>query len=159
MKKKIILLGLMLVACDKPRSDSSATTTTTSASAGAGAAPTVNQVVTAADPAVTTAPIVTSLPPAVANGGWPLPDYPGAKVTKKTADYVSLETKDAPDKVVAFYKDKLKAAGFPPPAAASLAAGSAKDQPTVMTAAKGSQMLQVTVTPVQGTTKITLSSM
>ena len=49
----------------------------------------------------------------------------------------------------------LKTAGFPPGAWATL--GASKDQATVMTASKGSEMVQVTVTPIQGTTKISLS--
>lgn len=152
---KLVIIGLMLlVACDK-RPESTATTTTTATA--------VDPVVTAAaDPAVTVAapPMVTAIPSASAATGWPtyLADYPGAKVTKKTKDFESLETKDSGDKVVAFYKDKLKAAGFPPGPWATLGAN-AKDQATVMTASKGSEMVQVTVTPIQGTTKISLSTM
>ena len=144
--KKLIVLCSMLVACDKPHPDPSAT------SSSVATVKVPDQIVTAADPAVTTLPIITD--------GWPayLPDYPGSTVTKKTKDFESLETKDSGDKVVAFYKDKLKAAGFPPGPWATLGAN-AKDQATVMTASKGSQMVQVTVTPVQGTTKISLSIM
>jgi hypothetical protein len=149
MKKTIVLVVLALVGCDK-KSDSAATTTTT-----ATASVTANEILTATTTAPT--PGVTATATASAAGNWPayLPDYPGATTTKRTKDLVSLETKDAPDKVVAFYKDKLRAAGFPPGAWATL--GAAKDQATVMTASKGSDMVQVTVTPVQGTTKISLS--
>ena len=50
--------------------------------------------------------------------GWPdyAPQYPGSKITAamstpngKTA---TMDSSDAPDKVVAFYKDKLTAGGF-----------------------------------------------
>ena len=159
MKKTMLLIVLALAGCDKLKSDSSTTATTTTTTTTATATVTANEILTATTTATATVTAVATAAPAGSTpSGWPVPDYPGAKVTKKTADYVSLETKDAPDKVVAFYKDKLKAAGFPPPVSASLA-GTPKDQPTVMTVAKGSQMLQVTVTPVQGTTKISVSSM
>ena len=153
--KKLIVFGLMLIACDKLRSEPSSSTTTATTTVVTATPP--SGIVTAADPAVTTLP---PPPSASAASGWPayLPDYPGAKVTKKTKDFESLETKDSGDKVVAFYKDKLKAAGFPPGPWATLGAN-AKDQATVMTASKGSEMVQVTVTPVQGTTKISLSIM
>ena len=158
IKKTIVLMVLALAGCDKLKSDSSTTgaTSTTTATATV----TANEILTATVTATTAAPTVTATATAssATAGGWPLPDYPGAKVTKKTSDFVSLETKDAPDKVVTFYKDKLKAAGFPPGPWASLA-GAPKDQPTVMTASKGAQMVQVTVTPIQGTTKISVSSM
>ncbi len=141
--KKIIVCALVLVACDKPRSDPSSSTAT--------------PIETTPPPATSTA-TATATATASAAGGWPayLPDYPGAKLTNKTKDFESLETKDAPYKVVAFYKDKLAAAGFPP--GASVNAG-AKDpnQPAVLTVSKGSEMVQITATPVQGTTKISLS--
>lgn len=128
MKKTMLCMVLTLAACDKLKSDSSSTTTTTSTST-ATATVTANEILTATVTATapTVAATATATATASASGGWPLPDYPGAKVTKKTADSVSLETSDSPDKVVAFYKDKLKAAGFPPPATASLAAP--KDKP------------------------------
>jgi len=149
--KTIVLMVLALAGCDKLKSDSSTTATST---ATATATVQGNEILTATVTAATTAaPTVT----ASSTTNWPayLPDYPGATVTKKTKDFASLDTKDAPDKVVAFYKDKLKAAGFPPGAWATL--GAAKDQATVMTASKGSEMVQVTVTPREGSTKISLS--
>jgi len=150
MNKTIVLMVLALAGCDKVKSDSS---TTATATATATATVQGTEILTATVTATTAAPTVT----ASSTANWPayLPDYPGATVTKKTKDFVSLDTKDAPDKIVAFYKDKLKAAGFPPGAWATL--GAAKDQATVMTASKGSEMVQVTVTPLQGTTKISLS--
>jgi hypothetical protein len=148
MMHKTILMLVALAGCDKLKSEPTPTPVTASAP---------SQVVTAADPAIAMPPPPQTTASVVAPGQWPayLPDYPGATVTKKSKDLESLETKDAPDKVVAFYKDKLKAAGFPPGAWATL--GASKDQATVMTASKGSEMVQVTVTPIQGTTKISLS--
>ena len=148
MNKTIVLMVLALAGCDMVKSDSSTTATSTATATVQG-----NEILTATVTATTAAPTVT----ASSTANWPayLPDYPGATVTKKTKDFVSLDTKDAPDKIVAFYKDKLKAAGFPPGAWATL--GAAKDQATVMTASKGSEMVQVTVTPREGSTKISLS--
>jgi hypothetical protein len=158
--KKIVLFISMLTACDKLHSDASTSSSTSTPTATV----TANEILTATTTATATATAtatVTAMATASAAGNWPsyLADYPGAKVTKKTKDFESLETKDSPDKVVAFYKDKLKAAGFPPGPWASLASANGKDQPTVMTASKGSDMVQVTVTPIQGTTKISLSIM
>ena len=162
--KKIIVLGLaigLLTACDKLHSDASSSSTTTTTTATTTVTATTAAATTTTTAATTAAATTTAVAADTASaGGWPayLPDYPGAKVTKKTKDFASLETKDPADKVLAFYKDKLKSAGFPPGAWASLA-GTKGDQPAVLTASKGSEMVQVTVTPVQGTTKISLSIM
>ena len=158
MKTLGLLCLVMALGCNKSSDSStstSASATTATATVTANEIPTATTTATATVTATATA---TGTATASAAGAWPayLPDYPGATVTKRTKDFASLETKDPGDKVVAFYKDKLKAAGFPPGAWAALV-GPKGNQPAVLTASKGSEMVQVTVTPVSGTTKISLS--
>jgi len=155
--KKALLFAIALTGCDKllhRDTDTSSATTTATATATAPAVATATTIVATTTATASAAP----------SSDWPayLPDYPGAKVVKKTSDsdgkYELLETKDARDKVVAFYKEKLAAAGFPPGASASLGA-SAKDPnaSTTITTSKGSVMITLTITPSNGLTKISIS--
>jgi len=154
-------LVLHLGACKllKRDSDGDPATVTATPTATATASATATTMTTTATAAATTATAET-----VAAGklpaGWPIyaPQYPGSTLIKATSDsdgkYMSLESTDARERVVTFYKDKLKESGFGKPVTAAL--GGANPS-TIVTASKGSDMCSVTVTAIGGKTKVTIS--
>lgn len=162
MNKLVVLaaaLTLPLVACKllKHDSDSDPSTTSTPTLTTATATATATTMTTTTAAATTTAETVAAgkLP-----AGWPIyaPQYPGSTLIKAKSDsdgkYMSLESTDTKDKIVTFYKDKLKESGFGTPVTASLGGPSPS---TVVTASKGSDMCTVTVTVIGGKTKVSIS--